>query len=332
MPKVIPDDPIVSAVRDLPTGGIVTNMELLDTRWNGNEAMRIDIGDDDNRRHLFAKINRVEDPSVFMSEAMSLTAMLNAASSVRAPKPMHVGTLPRVGAYGPGAFMLLEWFDLAPFGAQRKGAQRKLAEMLSELHTSHKCVDVHQGRFGFPTSNYLALSPMDNTWGNSWTVFFARRLAKQVGDCFRDKTYGRAPLSIDEDGQLKEIALRIVRGMDVFFEDIQVTPSLLHGDLWIGNVGATKNDEPVIFDPACFYGHSEFDLALPRMFGGYNDEFWNSYFEKVPKQPGFDERAKVYELYQYLNQLNLFGDPAVKRKVYTLTEEISKMMPKFAST
>ena len=323
MPKVSPDDPIVSSVAALSSGGIVTDMELLDTRWNGNEAFRIDLADG---KRIFAKLNRVEDPSVFMSEALSLTAMLNASDKVAVPRPLHIGRLPRVGEYGPGAFMLLEWYDLAPFGGQRKDVQKALGVMLAALHTAD-CSKVHEQRFGFPSSNYLALTPMDNEWVRSWPVFFARRLAKQVTSAFKDKPYARAPLSQDEDGELKVVMQRIIRGMDVYFEGCHVTPSLLHGDLWIGNVGATKEGTPVIFDPASFYGHSEFDLALPRIFGNYTAEFWNAYFERVPKQQGYENRARLYELYQYFNQLNLFGDPEVKKKVLSLAHELASLLP-----
>lgn len=100
-------------------------------------------------------------------------------------------------------------------------------------------------------------------------------------------------------------------------------PSLLHGDLWIGNTGATKESgEPVFFDPACFFGHAEFDLALPRMFGGFDDNFFDAYHGVRPKAPGFDQRQKLYELYQYLNQLNLFGDAAVYTKCRELMDEV----------
>lgn len=323
MPKVAPNDPIVSAVASLPgaMGGQVTAMELLDSRWNGNEALRVDRAD--GLPPLFAKINRVEDPSVFMSEAVGLTALLNAEANVHAPKPLHIGKLPRVGDYGPGAFMLLEWYDLVPFGAQRPGVQRALAQMLAGMHRGGEVAErVHQGRFGFPANNFLALTPMDNTWMESWPAFFAKRLTGQIEAAYKDKAYGRAPLSEADDGALRSSVADIIREIGGFFEDVEVTPSLLHGDLWIGNVGATKENVPVIFDPACFYGHSEFDLAIMRMYGGFTDEFWNTYFDEIPKQPGFELRAKLYELYNYLNQLNLFGDPAVKKTVEELATGI----------
>lgn len=49
---------------------------------------------------------------------------------------------------------------------------------------------------------------------------------------------------------------------------VQVRPSLIHGDLWVGNAGATK-DGPAIFDPACFFGHHEMELAMMTLFGGF---------------------------------------------------------------
>eukprot|EP00171_Calliarthron_tuberculosum_P002177 IDg2177t1 len=237
MPKVESSDPIVAAVASLASnyGGTVKKMELLDSRWNGNEAFRIDLEED--KSPIFAKLNRVEDPSVFMSEAVGLTAMLNACDSMRAPKPLHIGRLPRVGDYGPGAFLLLEWFDLAPFGAQRAGVQAQLGNMIADMHKGGpNCERVHAGRFGFPANNFLALTPMDNTWMPSWPPFFAKRLAAQISAAFKNKPYGRAPLN-EEDAELKEVVLKIVQDMDFFFRDVNVRPSLLHGDLWVGNVG-----------------------------------------------------------------------------------------------
>jgi hypothetical protein len=97
---------------------------------------------------------------------------------------------------------------------------------------------------------------------------------------------------------------------------------MLHGDLWIGNVSATRDPMPVIYDPASFFGHSELDLALTRVYGEYLEVFWKSCFAKVPKAPGFEISAVLYELYQYPNQLNLFGDPQVHEKVFSHARQL----------
>ncbi len=102
----------------------------------------------------------------------------------------------------------------------------------------------------------------------------------------------------------------------------QVTPSLIHGDLWIGNAGATEAEGPVIFDPACFFGHHEMELAMMTLFGGIREEFWESYHRVIPKAPGFAERHRLYQLYYFLNQLNLFGDAGVKATCLRLAQEL----------
>ena len=57
----------------------------------------------------------------------------------------------------------------------------------------------------------------------------------------------------------------------------------------------------VVFDPASFYGHHEFDLAITRMFGGFDGKFYNAYHKLIPKSPGFATRQKLYILFHYLN-------------------------------
>lgn len=75
---------------------------------------------------------------------------------------------------------------------------------------------------------------------------------------------------------------QLLAKLPVFFEGITLRPSLIHGDLWVGNTGATAQG-PVIFDPACFFGHHEMELAIMDMFGGFRDDFWNAYHERIPK-------------------------------------------------
>jgi len=92
-----------------------------------------------------------------------------------------------------------------------------------------------------------------------------------------------------------------------FFGDIEIFPSLLHGDLWSGNVAQTA-ECPVVYDPASFYGHHEYDLAIGKMFGGFDSQFFKAYFEQLPKQEGFEQRSELYQLFHYLNHWNHFGD------------------------
>jgi fructosamine-3-kinase len=95
-------------------------------------------------------------------------------------------------------------------------------------------------------------------------------------------------------------------GLGLLFQNRRPAPSLLHGDLWGGNWGVAA-DEPVIFDPAVYYGDSETDIAMTQLFGGFGRRFYEAYFAARPLDDGGEERLSLYRLYHVLNHLNLFG-------------------------
>jgi fructosamine-3-kinase len=267
---------------------------------------------------------------------------------------------------------------------------RRLGEQLAALHLNDAHAPLHKGRFGFAVSNFLALTPLNNTWDPEWPRFFARRLEAQVTALQKEKQYGRAALNAT-DTELVDLGMRVracvtmrgvgrsmmmpggqkvksgeqarvirrkrknthphcllscthpmirfphtttrrphhtqkktqvVNAVPSLLAGVTVTPSLIHGDLWVGNAGATESDGPVIFDPACFFGHHEMELAMMTLFGGFREEFWSSYHKAIPKAPGFEGRHKLYQLYYYLNQLNLFGDAGVKATCLRLANEL----------
>ena len=103
-------------------------------------------------------------------------------------------------------------------------------------------------------------------------------------------------------------------GCRVFSTSYEPAPSLLHGDLWGGN-WAASNGEPVIFDPAVYYGDRETDLAMTRLFGGFGKSFYKAYEQAWPLQAGSGERQHLYQLYHVLNHLNLFGSGYLGRSL-----------------
>ena len=113
-------------------------------------------------------------------------------------------------------------------------------------------------------------------------------------------------ISRQKDGELLKLWAKIEPEMSSFFNNIEIFPSLLHGDLWSGNM-AQCGSTPVVFDPASFYGHHEYDLAIGRMFGGFDAEFYGAYHKQIPRQEGFEERSELYQLFHYLNHWNHFG-------------------------
>merc|ERR1719473_1520068 len=220
--------------------------------------------------------------------------------------------------------------------------QASFGEKLAALHSNNVHQDLHKNRFGFSVSNYLALTPLDNSWEKDWTVFFGKRFSSQVDALCKDKKYAKRAIQ-NEDDELINLGKKLIEeghieriintyGNPFYFagnEGNHISPSLLHGDLWIGNSGATKEEGPVLFDPASFFGHSEMELAMMTLFGGFRNEFWDAYFEKRPKVAGFEFRHQLYQLYYYLNQLNLFGDGGVYKTCVKLATELLEESIKF---
>ncbi|KAK6920201.1 Fructosamine/Ketosamine-3-kinase [Dillenia turbinata] len=145
------------------------------------------------------------------------------------------------------------------------------------------------GGFGFDVDNTIGSKPQINTWTADWIEFYGEhRLGYQLKlalDQYRDTT-------IYEKGK------RLVKNMGPLFENIVIESCLLHGDLWSGNVRADKNGKPM------GTVRPEYGMSWCAGFGG---SFYNSYFEVMPKQPGFEKRRDLYMLYHYLKHYNLFG-------------------------
>jgi fructosamine-3-kinase len=155
-----------------------------------------------------------------------------------------------------------------------------MARMLAGLHRHTN------DRFGWATDNWIGLSPQKNAWSDDWPAFF---------------------LEFRLSPQMKRAGLRLpFSSVEKLFEKYKPIPSLLHGDLWNGNVGFTASG-PVIFDPAVYYGDRETDLAMTELFGGFPEEFYSAYEKELPLDRGYDTRKPLYNLYHLLNHLNLFG-------------------------
>ncbi|XP_062156590.1 protein-ribulosamine 3-kinase, chloroplastic isoform X2 [Alnus glutinosa] len=232
---------------------------------------------------FFVKTNRSIGPSMFEAEALGLGAMYE-TRTIRVPKPFKVGPLPRGGSY-----IIMEFIE---FGYSR-GNQSVLGRKLAEMHKAGKS----EKGFGFNVNNTIGSTPQINSWSLDWIQFYGEhRLGYQLKlalDQYGDRT-------IYEKGQ------RLVKSMGPLFENVEIEPCLLHGDLWSGNISSDNNGEPVILDPACYYGHNEAEFGM-SWCAGFGGSFYNAYFEVIPKQPGFEKRRDLYMLYHYLNHYNLFG-------------------------
>ncbi|CAL1537074.1 unnamed protein product [Lymnaea stagnalis] len=253
---------------------------------------------------IFVKFNsKAQALRMFQGEFESLTA-LSQADQVKVPKPIKVISNPQ-----GGAMLVMEYIPMT--GLSKYAA--KLGEQMARLHlhNAELCAketatqqSVHfQGRysshvnqFGFPVTTCCGYLPQENDFMDLWVDFFARKIEQHVK--MAEEKYN--------DRDARPLWSALVLKLPKMFHDLDIQPALLHGDLWGGNAGETT-EGPVIFDPASFYGHSEYDLAISKMFGGFGQTYFRSYHSILPQQLGFDDRQDLYMMFHYFNHWNHFG-------------------------
>lgn len=182
-------------------------------------------------------------------------------------------------------------------GSAAKNFFKTFGQQFARLHR------YHNEKFGFYEDNFIGSSPQINRpseeEGRIWSeFFFIKRLLIQLH------------LS-EENGYCTDKLRKGFHLLENKIESILVgseeKPSLLHGDLWSGNFLCDESGNPVLIDPAVYYGHREADLAMTRLFGGFPPEFYAAYNEEYPLKEGAAYRENLYMLYHVMNHLNLFG-------------------------
>jgi fructosamine-3-kinase len=240
----------------------------------------------------FVKVNERMNHVFFQKEAHGLK-LLQKANAIGIPNVIDVS---EQGTEWP-PFLVLEWID----GEQSLHTEEELGRGVATLHQQSGT------HFGLEIDNYIGMLPQKNSWSDNWLAFYRdRRLKVQL-----------------ELGQKKGVILprrrqkleRLFARLDRFIPS-DVTPSLIHGDLWSGNWMAGPSGRPYLIDPAVHYAHFELELAFTELFGGFSDRFYRAYAELNPLDPGYEERKPLYQLYYLLVHLNIFGEtygPAVDR-------------------
>lgn len=233
-------------------------------------------------RRYFVKLNRRELADMFAAEFDGLQE-ISSHGVPRVPTPIAHGET------DDQSYLVLEYLELGHRGAD---AQRRLGAQLAELHRRK------QPYFGWRRDNTIGSTPQINTRGDDWPAFWRdKRLGFQLQLAGRQGYGGR----LQSDGE------RLCGVLDRLFAGYTPMPSLLHGDLWAGNSAVDRQGDPVVFDPACYYGDREADLAMTELFGGYGREFYQAYQDAFSLDPGYQVRKTLYNLYHILNHLNLFG-------------------------
>ena len=248
-------------------------------------------------RVYFAKINQASQIAMFEAEALGLQQMRE-TQTIRVPEPICWGT------EGNSAYIVLEWLDLGGRGADK--AWEKMGRKLAEMHKFTPPTAVRRGGeevdsavvkgcFGWDINNAIGSTLQINNWTANWADFWAEhrigyqlKLARRHGGNF-------------SQGET------LLAAIPKLLEGYKPQPSLVHGDLWGGNASVTAAGEPVIFDPAAYWGDREVDIAMTELFGGFSPAFYRGYNEVWLLDSGYEKRKTLYNLYHILNHFNLFG-------------------------
>lgn len=234
---------------------------------------------------------KVQDGTVlsrfFEKEYRGLTRLIE-SQSVRVPVPLFYGSA------GERQFLVTEFIHKAP-------PQQNFWQIFAErLAVMHRCSD---SRFGLPEDNYIGTLLQVNQQEDDWGTFYAyRRLEPLIQKCVEEQLLSKS---------LMKSCDRLFGQLSGLFP--KEKPALLHGDLWGGNYLPGPDGIAVLFDPAVYYGNREMDLAMTRLFGGFDRKFYWYYEDYFPLAEGWQERIPICQLYPLLVHALLFGGGYVQQ-------------------
>ena len=189
--------------------------------------------------------------------------------------------------------LLIEWIDIQNFD------QKNLGKGLGEMHL--KSAESNPKMFGYPIEGFIGTTDQKKGWENNWIDCFLKlRLTPQLL-ILKSKILDKETINTVKEKIKSELMKHKPKN------------TLLHGDLWSGNVGIDKSGKGVIFDPASWWADNEVDIAMTKLFGGFSQEFYEEYHKIFPIKKGFEQRIIIYNFYHILNHANMFGGTYLKQ-------------------
>ena len=183
--------------------------------------------------------------------------------------------------------LLIEWINMQNFD------QKKLGKGLGEMHLNSS--ESNPKIYGYPVEGFIGITDQKKGWENNWI------------DCFLNLRI-TPQLSILKSNVLdKETINKVKEKIKSELLNHKPINTLVHGDLWSGNVGIEKSGKGVIFDPASWWADNEVDIAMTKLFGGFRKEFYEEYHKIFPIKKDFEKRIIIYNFYHILNHANMFG-------------------------
>jgi fructosamine-3-kinase len=231
---------------------------------------------------FFIKINAaLFGRDFFEKEARGLMALLE-TGALKTPQPLFDGK------FHQEIYLVMEYL---PYGEKVPGFWSSFAKGLALLHKKSN------PEFGWRESNYIGRLVQQNSFNTDWISFYIEnRILCNIQKAIDKKLLDASDLHLAE-----KLCARLPGLIP------SEPPSLLHGDLWSGNFMSLSDGRPAIFDPAVYYGHRETDIAMTHLFGGFDDDFYDTYNAEFPLSAGWQERLPLFQLYPLLIHLLLFG-------------------------
>lgn len=233
----------------------------------------------DGKRRFFVKVNDKYLLDNFEAEAEGLKHF-HQVNLFRVPQLICIGTV------SEHSFLVLEYINLTDGNEQ---SWFEFGHKLALLHQSHT-----QQMYGWQEDNFIGLTYQPNQWHKKWNQFFAEQRIGFMLQLLAEK--GHKLVDIDE----------VVKSVSNLLAGHSPISSMLHGDLWRGNIGFCK-EQAVIFDPALYFGDRETDIAMTELFGKFPHSFYAGYEQTWPLEDDYQYRKSVYQLYHLLNHALLFG-------------------------
>lgn len=232
----------------------------------------------DNQRY-FLKVQPHQSKHYFDHEINGLTAI---GQVINTPTPLKHGEIEG------NAFLLLNWLD------STDGNQEDLGQAVATMHQQT------HNEFGFVDNHQTKALVKNNAWNPSWVDFYVnQRLLPEVEVAVEHGRWNR---------WRQEHFTSLVDQFKSYYQNHEVVPRLLHGDLWAGNFMFAGDHQPYLIDPDSFYGDREFDLAMTTVFGGFNEHFYRAYSKIFPFDDGLNQRLSWYRFYYLCMHLILFGE------------------------
>lgn len=233
-------------------------------------------------QNFFCKINIASKfPQLFEKEASALRHFAQ-QKIIRTPTVLHCVET------GSEQVLIMEWINS---GVKTHQFWKSFGKQLAALHS------ISNHHFGWEEDNYMGSVKQTNPWTEDWNSFFsANRLMPLAHKCQQ--------LDLLNSKHIQQFE-RVCEKLNEIFEP--EAPALLHGDLWSGNFMCSEKEEPVLIDPAIYFGHRSVDLAMTTLFGGFDRAFYEAYHYYFPLPRNYKEQWEVCNLYPLLIHLLLFG-------------------------